>query len=346
MAVDASFLLEFLQIFPFKQGKEPTRVSSRMSHLVDVAGRKSAHNAILRDIVMLENQIPLFLLRKMLEIQFSSMELANNMLVSMLMGLCEELSPFKFMEEEHPNLQISKRAHLLDVLYHVFMPEFEEPTEITEAEEERGKEGEDHGALRSIKRLLFARPIKVILKLPWTIVSKLPVFKVLKQGSEYFCFPHDKENIKPENENSSDKPPLVEEISIPSVTKLSEVGVKFSSTNGGTLNFGFDCKTVTLYLPTISLDVNTEVTLRNLVAYESCNASGPLVLTRYTELMNGIIDTAEDAKLLRERGIIVNRLKNDKDVANMWNGMSRSVKLTKVPFLDKVIQDVNKYYDS
>ncbi|CAK9158753.1 unnamed protein product [Ilex paraguariensis] len=212
------------------------------------------------------------------------------------------------MEEEHPNLQISKRAHLLDVLYHVFMPEFEEPTEITEAEEERGKEGE---------------------------------------GSEYFCFPHDKENIKPENENSSDKPPLVEEISIPSVTKLSEVvGVKFSSTNGGTLNFGFDCKTVTLYLPTISLDVNTEVTLRNLVAYESCNASGPLVLTRYTELMNGIIDTAEDAKLLRERGIIVNRLKNDKDVANMWNGMSRSVKLTKVPFLDKVIQDVNKYYDS
>ncbi|KAF2301452.1 hypothetical protein GH714_024362 [Hevea brasiliensis] len=30
-------------------------------------GRKSAHNAILRDMVMLENQIPLFVLRKILE---------------------------------------------------------------------------------------------------------------------------------------------------------------------------------------------------------------------------------------------------------------------------------------
>ncbi|CAK9147601.1 unnamed protein product [Ilex paraguariensis] len=86
--------------------------------------------------------------------------------------------------------------------------------------------------------------------------------------------------------------------------------------------------------------------LRNLVAYEGCNASGSLALTRYTELMNGIIDTAEDAKLLRERGIIVNRLKNDEEVANLWNEMSRSMRLTKVPFLDKVIEDVNKYHDS
>ncbi|CAK9150148.1 unnamed protein product [Ilex paraguariensis] len=148
MAVDASFLLEFLQIFAFKQGKELTRVSSRMSHLIDVAGRKSAYNAILRDIVMLENQIPLFVLRKMLKIQFSSMELADNMLVAMLMGLCNELSPFKFMEEEHPNLQISKRAHLLDVLYHVFIPEFEEPTEITEAEEDKKRKVKVKGKVK------------------------------------------------------------------------------------------------------------------------------------------------------------------------------------------------------
>jgi hypothetical protein len=91
--------------------------------------------------------------------------------------------------------------------------------------------------------------------------------------------------------------------------------------------------------------VNTEVVLRNLVAYEASNASGPLVFTRYTELMNGIIDTEEDVKLLREKGIILNRLKSDEEVANLWNGMSKSIRLTKVPFLDKVIEDVNKYYN-
>ena len=46
MAIDASFLFEFLQIYALKEGKTLSRVSSRMSHLVDYAGRKSAHNSI------------------------------------------------------------------------------------------------------------------------------------------------------------------------------------------------------------------------------------------------------------------------------------------------------------
>ncbi|CAJ1951343.1 unnamed protein product [Sphenostylis stenocarpa] len=62
MAIDASFLLEFLQDGTI------------------VPRRKSSHNAILRDIVMLENQIPLFVLRKMLELKFSSLEAADDML--------------------------------------------------------------------------------------------------------------------------------------------------------------------------------------------------------------------------------------------------------------------------
>ncbi|CAK9172074.1 unnamed protein product [Ilex paraguariensis] len=381
MAVDASFLLEFLQIFAIKEGNKKllTSVSSRMSHLLDIAGAKSAHNAILRDMVMLENQIPSFLLRKMLEVQFSSVELADNMLVSMLIGFRRELSPFKMKDEEHPHIRVWEHVHLLGVLYSSIVPESEVPSEITEVEEEREKEGEGkdeesnilgeanyikqcvdevwklimklgHVKIRFIKRLVFSKPIQVILKLPWKIISNLPGFKVFKLASECLCFPQDKENVKPVNDssslNSTGKPPLVEEISIPSVTELSKAGVKFSPTNGGILNLGFDCKTVTLYLPTINIDVNTEVILRNLVAYEACNASGPLALTRYTELMNGIIDTAEDAKLLRQRGIIVNRLKNDEEVANLWNGMSRSMRLTKVPFLDKVIEDVNKYHGS
>ncbi|KAH7855222.1 hypothetical protein Vadar_022564 [Vaccinium darrowii] len=380
MAVDASFLLEFLQIYVIIEGKVLTRVSSRMSHLVDVAGRKSAHNAILRDMVMLENQIPLFLLRKMLEFQFSSLELADEMLLSMLRGLCKEISPFKTVEE-FPNVQVSEGTHLLDFLYCVIVPKSEEKSEeisgIAEVDEEReGMENKERsfvaessqvekfldevwkllsklnrGPVRTIKRILLSRPVKVVLKLPWTIISSLPGFKLLKQPVEYFFFSEEKEEIKPGNENSGSnsnlisKPPLVEEITIPSVTELSKAGVCFSPTNGSILTISFDVTTATMCLPTVSLDVNTEVILRNLVAYEACNASGPLVFTRYTELMNGIIDTDEDAKLLREKGIILNHLKSDEEVANLWNGMSKSVRLTKVPFLDKVIEDVNKYYD-
>ncbi|KAK9923037.1 hypothetical protein M0R45_031472 [Rubus argutus] len=68
MAIDASFFLKILQVHAVQEGRTMTKVFSRMAHLVDHAGRKSAHHAILRDMVMLENQIPLFVLRKSVEI--------------------------------------------------------------------------------------------------------------------------------------------------------------------------------------------------------------------------------------------------------------------------------------
>lgn len=374
MAVDASFLLEFLYIYAVKEGKALlSQVSSRMSHLVDVAGKKSAHNAILRDMVMLENQIPLFLFRKMLEFQHSSLEVADNLLLSMLIGFCKELSPFNMTEELPKAAQVTDSAHLLDFLYRVILPELEKTFSeiITETDEHDGDEVKEEGncSLRGfcdqvrksssklnkdivglINRIVYSRPIKAILKIPWTIISNLPPFIIFKQPvEEYFCFHDYKKEENQQTENLANniilKPPLMEEITIPSVTELSKAGVQFLPTNEGIFSVTFDSKNAAFSLPIVSLDMNTEVVLRNLVAYEACNASGPLVFTRYTELMNGIIDTEEDAKLLREKGIILNRMKSDKEVANLWNGMSRSVRLTKVPFLDQVIEDVNNYYN-
>ena len=75
MAINASFLLEFLQIYAIKEGKLSATTSSiSMLRLLDYAGTKAAHNAILRDMVMLENQIHLFVLRKKIEVQYSSLE--------------------------------------------------------------------------------------------------------------------------------------------------------------------------------------------------------------------------------------------------------------------------------
>ncbi|PNY10581.1 hypothetical protein L195_g007163 [Trifolium pratense] len=173
---------------------------------------------------------------------------------------------------------------------------------------------------------------------------------IIKQPIEYFLFSQEKEATKAGNENlNSDditnKSLLIDEIAIPSVTELSKSGVSFVATKGDVSTIRFDVKTSTLYLPTISLDINTEVFMRNLVAYEASIALGPLVFARYTELMNGIIDTEEDARILREKGVILNHLKSDQEVANLWNGMSKSIKLTRVPFLDKVIEDVNQHYN-
>lgn len=375
MVVDASFLLEFLQVYTIEDESMILSVSSRMSHLIDYGGRKLGHNVILKDIVMLENQIPLFILRMMLEFKFASLELGDDMLLSMFIGLYKEVSPFKLVERDYLDIVISDRAHLLDFLYNMIVPKLDEESEIiVELENKHNDNNEQNEKLfvnyakklvcevwrvllkltttliSFFKKLKQCRAMKAITWLPWTVISNLPVVGIIKQPVEYFLFSKENEATKEGNENLSseditNKSLLINEIAIPSVTELSKSGVSFVATKGDISTILFDVKSTTLYLPTISVDINTEVFMRNLVAYEASTTSGPLVFARYTELMNGIIDTEEDARILREKGIILNHLKSDQEVANMWNGMNKSIKLTRVPFLDKVIEDVNQHYN-
>ena len=80
-----------------------------MQHLVDFAGRKSAHNLILRDMLMLENQVPLFLLHRILEPQCAYPGEAGELLPRMVTGLMKELCPFK-MVDMFLAIEVSKNA--------------------------------------------------------------------------------------------------------------------------------------------------------------------------------------------------------------------------------------------
>ncbi|KAL0720045.1 hypothetical protein Bca4012_069369 [Brassica carinata] len=339
MAIDSSFLLEFLKVY-YGFGKVETLIN------------RVGHNEILRDIMMIENQLPLFVLRKTLEVQLKSTESADDLLLSVLKGLCRDLSPLVIKLEDDQILKDRFREfnHILDFLYQMIVPRIEEEEIDEEEEENRGcNNGENRGCklLREtklqFKRVFASRPADIILRLPWRVVSNLPGFIALS-----YLF------TRQENEATAtttvsvydmEKPPLVEELTIPSVTELHKAGVKFKPTPDGNVStVSFDPSSGHFHLPVINLDINTETVLRNLVAYEASNTSGPLVFTRYTELINGIIDSEEDVRLLREQGVLVSRLKSDEEAAEMWNGMSKSVRLTRVGFLDKTIEDVNRYY--
>ena len=90
MVIDGSFLLEFLRNYSDAEGKAFRKVPS-MSHMVDAARMKLAYNSILRDIVMLENQIPLNLVRKILRFQSTSNQIADSELSTMLIGFVKEV---------------------------------------------------------------------------------------------------------------------------------------------------------------------------------------------------------------------------------------------------------------
>ncbi|WOK96859.1 hypothetical protein Cni_G05567 [Canna indica] len=347
MAIDVSFLLEFLR-------NVSDAKSLPVSHLVI----KLACKSISRDMIMLENQIPLFLVRKLLRFQCSSGQAAEDELSKMLVCFLKAISPFKATQSVTSIGQIKRYAHLLQLLYCVIVDKVNDDninntntdtaandTEISEIDmpepNDEGEKGDEEYAKKlldsvwgsasgvHIMNLLIVKPVEFLLKVPWPIVTSL--LKGVKRS--YDPIPSDLL--------------LTDEIEIPSVAELVKAGVKFLATEGDLKSTAFDAKTATFYLPIIILDGNTEAVLRNLMVYETAAEAGPMVFSRYLELMNGIIDTKEDVQLLRKAGVVESRrMKSDQEAANMWNRMSRPTRLAKVEFLDKVIADVNGYYNS
>ncbi|KAJ6829251.1 putative UPF0481 protein [Iris pallida] len=318
MVVDASFLLEFLQNYTEKN-REAIRkklIASARSRRADLERMKMGYNMVLRDIVMLENQIPLYVLRKLTKF-LGPAESADSELSEMLSGFADEVSPFKTMDADQPVVDdVVRHAHLLELLYYTIVPKqkelVEETTEdVIDADEEEG--GDDHEVepkevelgdtshvksvynlfknlapglggplIGSIRRAVVSGPVRLLVKLPWKLVTALPIFSIIKQPVEsYFSNMVGREKSDHKDQSSHiDRPPLVEEIAVPSVADLVDAGVDFRPTAGGITSIAFDAKTVTMHLPVVTLDVNTEVLLRNLVAYEASAVSGPLVFTR------------------------------------------------------------------
>ncbi|GLJ35898.1 hypothetical protein SUGI_0720320 [Cryptomeria japonica] len=184
------------------------------------------------------------------------------------------------------------------------------------------------------------------MKLPLHLLSvlgNLPVLRLFK-GPLTFLFGSNEIEKEEEESSSVETPPTRYELDVPSVADLYSAGVKFVPTDGDLTTIRFDQATATLYLPKVRLDSNTEVIIRNLAAFEASAVPGTLFFIRYTDFTNGIIDTDEDVRLLRESGIIYNHLESDRKVASLWNGMGKCVKLSKVKYLDKAIADLNRYY--
>ncbi|KAG2700231.1 hypothetical protein I3843_07G221500 [Carya illinoinensis] len=364
-AIDAAFILMCLQTYSSTTNRG-SRISSKMASLIDYARKKTTHDhAILRDIIMLENQIPLFLLKEVHH-EFYYYEDRDEVLANILLGFCKDLSPIKYfnIDQQHFREKCFARAHLLDLLYYMVAPDLQLSTDC---EQEKPEEDEEIGWFRKawklilkllwyihytplllLSRIFKSKVVTLILTIPLTIISAFSN-RGSKSATAITDLISSAENVaenleSPSSYDRKDESPLIEEIGIPSVTKLHKIGVKFRPAKGGLGSTKFDKSSGSFYLPVIHLDDNSEVVLRNLVAYEACIAPEVMAFTRYTELMNGIIDTEEDVRILRNAGIILNRLKSDVEVATLWNWMTKSVRVTKVPVLDKAIEGANSYY--
>ncbi|KAI3524385.1 hypothetical protein L1887_03039 [Cichorium endivia] len=306
--------------------------------------RKLINNGVLyRDIIVLENQIPLHFLTELQKVLgLSSTGNDHNgehELFSMLREFCEVHSPLKLGRDSNHSVEMGY-LHLLDLMYHLIvnnqlptepphevvprkgkddvMKRLDKEENLTENKEKLPEIGLGLGLGKKADR-----PTQIRKNIHWEKISNLVGLKIRKQANE-------------EDDNSH-----VKEIELTSVSSLRKYGhISFSLTAGGIRDIKFEESKATLYLPVITLDIYSEVVLRNLIAYEVATSNSTPELAQYVDLMCGIVDTEEDVKLLRGNGIIKGNL-NDKEIADLFNGMN---KYNAYISSNKIIEQLNDFY--
>ncbi|OWM87916.1 putative UPF0481 protein At3g02645 [Punica granatum] len=342
MAVDGLFLFDFLCRNGIK--KDFLKSSEHLKFLADSTGRKLAEDAIMRDPMMLENQIPIFVLEKLLTLECpGNWKIVKEIFPQILVGFCERLSPIKFLCSAFSVEKALKSAHLLDLLYNIIMQKegecrVEIPDDIFIEEDKEVKFPHESDLNERDFYERADRALEIVGSIPLTGhimkphvelirgLMKLPISDVTSSVSAAWA-----------------KAPVTSQNLIPTATSLSKAGIKFCKTDN-IKSIQFDKETAMFFLPMIELGVNSEVIIRNLIAYEAMANMSSLKFAQYIELMDGIIDTEDDVKLLVKNGIIVSNLK-DGEVAKLFNKMSKSIELPIDSEMDETIKGVKNFYN-
>ncbi|XP_059295408.1 UPF0481 protein At3g47200-like [Lycium ferocissimum] len=101
-----------------------------------------------------------------------------------------------------------------------------------------------------------------------------------------------------------------------------------------------------LTLPPITIDDSTKSEFLNLVAYEAFpDTPDDFGVTSYLCFMDSLIDNVEDVKELKSKGILVNFLRTDQEVADLFHEIARDLVPNPYAFVDVKKQIENHYKD-
>ncbi|XP_057852586.1 UPF0481 protein At3g47200-like [Cryptomeria japonica] len=134
------------------------------------------------------------------------------------------------------------------------------------------------------------------------------------------------------------------EIIIPSACELRRAGIKFTKMEEKFMEISI--KKNRFHLPRIRIASSVETLLRNLMALEICEAKDRCVISRYVLLMCELIHSERDVSVLRKARIIKSYMGSDREVADLFNRLSKGITRSyKDPFA-KVREDAHKHYHS
>ncbi|XP_034895100.1 UPF0481 protein At3g47200-like [Populus alba] len=133
---------------------------------------------------------------------------------------------------------------------------------------------------------------------------------------------------------------------IRSAKELKEVGIKFGKQEESFgLFLGVRFEKDMIKIPRLKIEDTTESLFRNLIAYEQCSQRQHLYVTDYITLMDCLINTPEDVRILRHRGIIENGLGDDEMVCTLFNKLGINVMMSDrgLFYYAQLFEDVEKH---
>lgn len=309
LILDGSFILEILRTLG---GDHSPEENGYYEPLFQSRKIKYTKIDILNDILKLENQIPLIVLRKLLQWEVKSDDVKEMLFDLLYKPFLDIFYPFDCKK----NI-CSGGDHLLGVLHGCIV--YPEKIKDNSVNEEEGAHSD------CSLYWIFQNILKICI---WIFTIFSNILKI--------CTCTCTKKVNPDIER------------IPHAVQLRKSGIKFKKfeegAEEGITGICFDKKSGTLSLPTIIITDSTEIVFRNVIAFEMCKQFQLNPVAYYLSLMGMLIGSEEDVALLTRKGIITNWLGSDKEVAKLFHGLCKGMAANANDKTDFMVKEVNLYY--
>ncbi|OIT05486.1 PREDICTED: putative UPF0481 protein At3g02645 [Nicotiana attenuata] len=251
-------------------------------------------NQVLRDLLLVENQLPFFVLTKLHHMTMNKEDDISftKMVKWVFLHLLPKMTPTSYLESEGND--VAEIKHLLQVVHMSCHPSEIKTTSLTNPSMET----------QHFWKSLCCNPLQIIRSKDKPIdKDHLTEHKVMPNATELF------------------------EAGV-SFVKVGYIYNKLNKENLGDNTSLFDIKFENglMKIPSFKVSDSTETLLRNLIAYEQHSSHvRPRYFSDFAIFMNYLIESEKDVNLLRQKGIIRNWIGEDKEVASLFNRIGKGV---------------------
>ncbi|KAK6921066.1 Protein of unknown function DUF247, plant [Dillenia turbinata] len=284
MLLDACFVLELFNAFA--NGAKYCRYSPKDP----IFSSRGISPFIQRDLLMIENQIPLIVLEQLSSLVWrprrnldSVREIALKFFESMIPGRSQN----QHIQLENPS---QPHQHLLDIVRCALQPSQPLPIPSSQA--------------------------------PYCPLNPLDIACCFLENSlSLLCQTLPKLMCCKSNVEDTQQPRLI----MHSVTRLRGAGIKFKKRNEAHSFMDVEYKNQTLYIPPLVIHGSTKSLFINLMAFEQYYSGCESHVTSYISFMDGLIDSPKDVQYLQEKGIIEHRFGCEEDVSTLINNLRKEI---------------------